>query len=141
MNEKKHFSNQFHCSKGHPFMTSTRGVMGQAQVDAYGRGRGVQPHALADPEFQERRRQIFAEIFERPLFRRFPKKISISSQNVIYIPSITFFSRRPFHGLMCYFFRRGAKFGSRHRYGGGAKSLHFHKLTMLSLLFLPRPAT
>src|SRR6218665_2923687 len=30
--------------------------------------------ALADPELQRRGGQILAEIFERPFFRRFPKK-------------------------------------------------------------------
>jgi len=30
--------------RGHPFMTSTRRGEGQAQVDACGRGKGVQPH-------------------------------------------------------------------------------------------------
>src|SRR6218665_3508086 len=45
--------------------------------------------ALADPELQRRGGQILAEIFERPFFRRFPKKFCHSPKNCHLSPKIS----------------------------------------------------
>src|SRR6218665_2892116 len=89
---------------------------------------------LADPQLQKWGGQIFSEIFERSLFRRFPKKFQ-------HFPKKFHLSLKISNDLFsCFnvvFVRGGAKFVADIDTGEGPKSLHFDKFTMLSLLFLP----
>ena len=93
---------------------------------------------MADPELQKRGGHIFAEIFERPFFRRFLTKFQHFPQKFHLSPKI---SDDPFQSsaIFCFnmlFFRRGGQICSPHRLGG-TKFLNLHKFTILSLLFLP----